>query len=80
MRQLIAAAQERARTTLLLLTALLLAGLGAWQAIPKEANPDVAIPMIYVAMSLEGVSPEDGERLLVRPMEQELRSIEGCAR
>ncbi|MDY7115608.1 efflux RND transporter permease subunit [Halomonas sp. SSL-5] len=77
MRQLIAAAQARARTTLLLLTALLLAGLGAWQAIPKEANPDVAIPMIYVAMSLEGVSPEDGERLLVRPMEQELRSIEG---
>ena len=77
MRQLIAAAQARARTTLMLLTALLLAGLAAWQAIPKEANPDVAIPIIYVAMSLEGVSPEDGERLLVRPMEQELRSIEG---
>ncbi|MBB3189639.1 efflux RND transporter permease subunit [Halomonas cerina] len=77
MRTLIEAALDRSRTTLLLLVALLLAGLGAWQAIPKEANPDVTIPIIYVSMSLEGVSPEDGERLLVRPMEQELRSIEG---
>ncbi|WFM72243.1 efflux RND transporter permease subunit [Halomonas sp. CKK8] len=77
MRSLIEAALDRSRTTLLLLVALLLAGLAAWQAIPKEANPDVTIPIIYVSMSLEGVSPEDGERLLVRPMEQELRSIEG---
>ncbi|WP_280549401.1 efflux RND transporter permease subunit [Halomonas sp. 11-S5] len=77
MRTLIEAALDRSRTTLLLLVALLLAGLAAWQAIPKEANPDVTIPIIYVSLSLEGVSPEDGERLLVRPMEQELRSIEG---
>ncbi|MFC2992608.1 efflux RND transporter permease subunit [Halomonas tibetensis] len=77
MRTLIEAALDRSRTTLLLLAALLLAGLAAWQVIPKEANPDVAIPIIYVSLSLEGVSPEDGERLLVRPMEQELRSIEG---
>ena len=77
MRTLIEAALDRSRTTLLLLVALLLAGTAAWQAVPKEANPDVPIPMIYVSLALEGVSPEDGERLLVRPMEQELRSIEG---
>ncbi len=77
MRTLIEAALNRSRTTLLLLVSLLLAGLAAWQAVPKEANPDIAIPIIYVALSLEGVSPEDGERLLVRPMEQELRTIEG---
>ncbi|WP_104202166.1 efflux RND transporter permease subunit [Billgrantia saliphila] len=77
MRTLIEAALDRSRTTLLLLVTLLLAGLAAWQAVPKEANPDIAIPMIYVSLTLEGVSPEDGERLLVRPMEQELRTIEG---
>lgn len=77
MRTLIEAALDRSRTTLLLLVALLLAGLAAWQAVPKEANPDVPIPIIYVSLTLEGVSPEDGERLLVRPMEQELRTIEG---
>ncbi len=77
MRALINAALTHTRTTLLLLVGLLFAGLAAWQAIPKEANPDVTIPMIYVSLSLEGVSPEDGERLLIRPMEQELRGIEG---
>ena len=77
MRQLINAALTHTRTTLLLLVGLLLASTAAWQMIPKEANPDVTIPIIYVSLALEGVSPEDGERLLVRPMEQELRGIEG---
>lgn len=77
MRQLINAALTHTRTTLLLLAGLLLAGIAAWQTIPKEANPDVTIPIVYVSLSLEGVSPEDGERLLIRPMEQELRGIEG---
>ncbi|WP_017430710.1 efflux RND transporter permease subunit [Vreelandella jeotgali] len=77
MRQLINAAMTRARTTLMLLAGLLLSGTVAWQAIPKEANPDVTIPVIYVSMTLDGVSPEDGERLLIRPMEHELRGIEG---
>ena len=77
MRTLIEAALNRTRTTLLLLVFLLIAGSAAYQAIPKESNPDVVIPMIYVSLALEGVSPEDAERLLIRPMEQELRSIAG---
>lgn len=74
---LIRAAMNRSRATLLLLLILLAAGFASWVTIPKEANPDVTIPYIYVSMRLEGISPEDAERLLVRPMEQELRSLEG---
>jgi multidrug efflux pump len=70
MRALIFAAIDRSRTTLLLLLFLVVGGYAAYMVIPKESNPDIAIPMIYVSMSLEGVSPEDAERLLVRPMEQ----------
>lgn len=77
MRALIHAALDRSRTTLLTLSFLILGGIAAFYTIPKEANPDITIPMIYVSMTLEGISPEDGERLLVRPMEQELRSLEG---
>lgn len=77
MRSLIFAAIDRSRTTLLTLLFLILGGIAAFQTIPKEANPDVTIPMIYVSMTLDGISPEDAERLLVRPMEQELRSLEG---
>lgn len=74
---LIQAAIDRGRAVTTLLIFLLIAGLAAYRAIPKEANPDVAIPMMYVSMTLDGISPEDGERLLVRPMEHELRSLEG---
>jgi multidrug efflux pump len=77
MHALIAAALDRSRTSLLLLAFLILGGLAAYIVIPKESNPDVAIPIIYVSVTLEGISPEDGERLLVRPLEQELRSLEG---
>jgi len=77
MHALIAAALDRSRTTILILLFLLCGGLVAYIAMPKESNPDVTIPMIYVSVTLEGISPEDGERLLVRPLEQELRSLEG---
>ena len=77
MNAIIQAAINRSRASLMLLLFLFIAGITAYQTIPKEANPDVAIPMMYVSMSLDGISPEDGERLLVRPMEHELRSLEG---
>ena len=77
MRTLIYAALNRSRTTLLTLLFLLIGGMAAFVIIPKEANPDVTIPMVYISLSLDGISPEDAERLLVRPMEQELRSLEG---
>ncbi len=77
MQWVIAAALNRSRTVLLVLMGLLVAGAIAYGAIPKEANPDVNIPILYVSTSLDGVSPEDAERLMIRPMEEELRSVEG---
>ncbi|MBR9902046.1 MAG: efflux RND transporter permease subunit [Rhodospirillales bacterium] len=70
-------ALNRSRTVILVLILLLAAGWAGYNAIPKEADPDVQIPVLYVTMHHDGVSPEDAERLLLRPMEQELRSIEG---
>ena len=62
---------------LMVLILILVAGVYSYITIPKEAEPDIPIPIIYVSMIHEGISPEDAERLLVRPMENELRSIEG---
>ncbi len=75
--KLIDAALGRSRTVLSTLVLLLVAGTVAFVTIPKESDPDINIPIIYVSMSHEGISPEDSERLLVRPVEEELRSIEG---
>ncbi len=74
---LIESAISRSRTVILSLLVLLVGGMVAYNTIPKEAEPDIEIPIIYVSISHDGISPEDSERLLVRPMEQELRSIEG---
>ena len=76
MSSIIAAALSRSRLVIAALVMLLVAGWVSWVEIPKEAEPDVRIPIIYVSMIHQGISPEDAERLLVRPMEQELRSIE----
>ena len=77
MNTLISVAVQNSRTVLSVLVLVLIAGAFSFLTIPKESKPDINIPIVYVSMSHEGISPEDAERLLVRPMEQELRSIEG---
>ena len=77
MNAIIDAALSRSRTTLSALLLILIAGTVAYVDIPKESDPDVNIPIIYVKMHHDGISPEDAERLLLRPMETELRGIEG---
>ena len=77
MNAIISAALGRSRTVLALLAMILISGVIAFADIPKEAEPDIPIPTIYVNLVYRGISPEDGERLLVRPMERELRSVEG---
>ena len=68
---------NRSRTILLTLALVLIAGTVSYLTIPKEAQPDITIPLVYVSLHHEGISPEDAERLLIRPMEQELRGLDG---
>lgn len=70
-------AMQRSRTVLMSLAVIMVAGVMTYINVPKEAEPDLNIPLIYVSMTHDGISPEDGERLLIRPMEQEIRTIEG---
>jgi len=77
MKSLIDSAFSRSRTVLASLVLILISGTVAFIEIPKESEPDINIPIIYVAMTHDGISPEDAERLLIRPMEEELRVIEG---
>jgi len=65
------------RTVLTSLVLLVIMGLVAWFSIPRESDPDVTIPMVYVGVYQEGISPQDAERLIVRPLENELRGLEG---
>jgi len=67
----------RARMILAIFVCALIAGLIAFATLPREADPDIPFPFVIVAVPLDGISPEDAERLIVRPTETEMRAIEG---
>ncbi|MBO6638614.1 MAG: efflux RND transporter permease subunit [Roseitalea sp.] len=75
--QLLELAVKNARLTIVTLLFFLIAGTLSYISIPKEAEPDIQFPVVYVGLSLQGVSPEDAERLLIRPLESELQNIKG---
>lgn len=77
MRTVIEAALTRSRTVLLMFALIIISGTVSYIEIPKESTPDITIPMAYVSVTLEGISPEDADSLLVHPLEQELRGVEG---
>jgi multidrug efflux pump len=68
---------RRPRAVLTLMFLLFAAGLYSYITIPKESNPDIQIPVVYVSVPLPGISPEDSERLLIKPIETKLRGLEG---
>ncbi|MCI5049067.1 MAG: efflux RND transporter permease subunit [Rickettsiales bacterium] len=76
MNRLIDACVDRWRTVLLTLAFIFIVGLATYQSIPKESSPDVKIPFIYTSLTLDGIAPEDAERLLIRPVEKKMQSIE----
>ena len=66
---------NHARLTIAALLFLLVAGFIAYVTIPKESEPDIKIPIVYTQLSQRGISPEDAERLLVKPVETKLKSV-----
>ncbi|WP_422375873.1 efflux RND transporter permease subunit [Roseibium sp.] len=68
---------RRPKTVFVLMLALLVAGVFSYISIPKEDSPDIDVPVFYVSIAQQGISPEDAERLLIRPMETELRGLDG---
>ena len=71
------AAVARSRTTLTAFAAIMLTGFACYLAIPVELNPDVQVPVIVTTVIHEGISPEDSERLLAKPVEVELKALDG---
>ncbi len=77
MNAIIDAAFHHTRMVVVTLVVLVLAGCLAYVNIPKEAEPEIKMPLIFVQMRLEGVSPGDAERLLIRPVEEEMQALQG---
>ena len=68
---------DHSRATLSIMLLILVAGVGSRLSMPVELNPNVTLPVVMIMVRHDGISPEDGARLLVRPIEKELKTLDG---
>lgn len=66
------------KTTIYLFTLIItLAGLFIYTKLPKEQFPDIVVPTMIVSTIYPGTSPDDVENLLTKPIEKQLKSVQG---
>ncbi|WP_170370698.1 efflux RND transporter permease subunit [Ruegeria arenilitoris] len=70
-------AADRARMVLAFIAISLIIGGFAYVSLPKEGEPDIEIPALFVSVQFPGISAEDSENLLIKPMETELADLDG---
>ena len=70
-------AANRARMVLAFIAISLVIGGFSYVNLPKEGEPDIEIPALFVSVQFPGISAEDSESLLVKPMETELADLDG---
>ncbi|WP_424969096.1 efflux RND transporter permease subunit [Dinoroseobacter sp. S76] len=73
-------AASRARMVIAFVALSLLAGTMAYIGLPKEGEPDIEIPALFVSVPFPGISAEDSEKLVVQVMETELSDLDGLDR
>ncbi len=73
-------ALSRRNATIFFLIAIVVAGASAYLTLPREAAPDITVPVIIVSTVYPGASPTDMETLVTRHLERELQGVEGLKR
>lgn len=59
----------------ILIVVIVMIGWGSYLELPREAAPDISIPLVIVSVPYIGVSPTDIEGLVTRPLERDLKSL-----
>jgi len=70
-------ASARARMIIAIIALSLAAGVYAYTGLPKEGEPDIEIPALFISVPFPGISAEDSESMLIRTMETELADLDG---
>nr|WP_275405801.1 efflux RND transporter permease subunit [Desulfovibrio sp. JC022] len=68
---------NRQSTVMVLLVFIIIAGISSYASLPRESDPDITIPYIFVQTNFEGVAPEDMETLITMPIERKLKGLSG---
>jgi len=59
----------------LMLVMIIILGWGAYSGMPREAAPDISIPLVIVTVPYVGVSPTDIEGLVIQQLEKDLKAL-----
>jgi len=70
-------ASAHARTIFAFIILSIAAGTISYIGLPKEGEPDIDIPALFVSVPFPGISAEDSEKLIVKPLESKLRDLDG---
>ena len=66
---------DHAVAVYVLIACIILGGLLSYRSLPREAAPDIAIPIVMVSTPYFGVSPADIETLVTQPMERQFKNL-----
>lgn len=68
-------ALARPSTVVVLLVFIVIAGMAGYASLPREDEPDITVPYIFVTTTYEGVAPKDMETLVTIPLERKLKGL-----
>ena len=80
MKGLVTWATDNARMIMALIVMSVVAGVYSYANLPKEGEPDISVPFLFISVPYPGISAEDSEKLLVRPLETILTDVTGLKR
>ncbi|MGK0347813.1 MAG: multidrug efflux pump [Myxococcota bacterium] len=63
-------------TVFVVAVAVLIFGMISYITLPRESSPDITIPIVLVTTPYIGVSPQDVEKLVTIPLENELAGLQ----
>ena len=66
---------DKRTSVFILVVIIVILGLWAYLTMPREASPDISIPLVIVSTPYFGVSPQDVETLVTQKIEKELNNI-----
>lgn len=64
-------------TVFVIIFMILIGGYSSYTSMPREAFPEVVVPQIFISTVHPGNSAVDVEKLITRPLEQEINTISG---
>jgi len=71
----------RKRTSVVVLAMMIIIfGAVSYVSIPRESEPDVTPPFVFITTNYPGVAPEDIEQSITIPIEKKLKGLEGIKR